>query len=148
MHEHDRNLFRGHKNGQLGIEPQRTDVVDDIRTLIQCRLGDLCLVGIDGDWNIDLPSQPSNHRQNSFKLFSRRHRPCSRPRRLSPNVDNVGARFDQPQAMGDRIVGVQLAAAIVKGVGSHIENAHQQRPPGHLHRAVPRLNHRTTGGGH
>ena len=110
------------------------DVVDDRRAGLERRGGDgaPCVVSM-------LTGTPAVGRERARRPGSTRRSSSSaatgvgaRAGRLAADVEHVGARGDQREAVRDGGVGVEEAAAVGERVGGDVDDAHH-RAPGDRH---------------
>ena len=71
-------------------------------------------------------SQALDHRQHPAQLLGVVDRLGAGPGRLAADVEHVGARRHQREAVGDRGVGVEEAAAVGERVGGDVHDAHHR----------------------
>ena len=93
------------------------NVVHHPRARIERGAGDRRLRRVDAHGNRGLRRERPHHRQDPAQLFVVVDRLRSRARRLTPDVDHRRAGGGQREAVRDRGVGVEIAAAVGERVG-------------------------------
>ena len=83
-------------------------------------------------WSRDGRRDVSDYREDSFYLFVRRDRPRARAGRFAANINDRGAVAGHFDAVSNRRLGREKFTAIGKGIGRHVENAHEQRAFGQV----------------
>ena len=104
---------------------KRAHVVDDVRARITRRAHDFGLAGVDGDEHRRFAAQRFDDGNDTRELFVECCRCGAGPRRLTADVDDGRALLDHARARGSSAaLAVDEAAAIGKGIGRDVENAH------------------------
>ena len=89
----------GDQSGQLGVVPERGDVVDVGRPRVDRRLGHRELHRVDRDARGEPEAGDAlDHREHAPQLLVHRHRVGARPRRLAADVDDGRTLLHQPRA--------------------------------------------------
>ena len=81
---------------------------------------------VDAHRHARLGGQALDHRQHPAQLLVGGHRLGAGPGRLAADVEQVGARGHEGQAVRDRGVGVEEAAAVGERVGRDVHDAHHR----------------------
>ena len=110
---------------EIAIELKPADVVDDDGSGRYRLARHARFVGIDGDGET-ARGQPLDDRQHAAQFFVCRKRLGARPRRFSPDVEDVRAFLDHAQAILNRTSGIEPHTPIRKGVRRDVENPHDE----------------------
>ena len=89
--------------------------------------GGRCAVRIDGYRGLDALRQPFHDRQYAALLLSLVYRLRARPRRFAADIQHVGSFLHHPDAGFNGPRGIEQAAAIGKGIGCDVDDAHHER---------------------
>ena len=103
---------------------QRTDIIDDDRTLIQRRGHHRRLARVDGDWQ---PGQPGPPWSKPRQFISHRQFRRSGPRGFRPYVNEFSTGLVHGVGSGNGGIRRIMAATIGKTVGRNVEDPHHQR---------------------
>ncbi len=123
VHQADATLRMPRHHLQGTWLPQGPDVVHDISPQVQGSLHHFWLVGIDR--NRYLPSQCFLQKwQHALQLFFDADGLCTRPRRLSADVQNVGSLSQQGLSIFKRNGQGTVPPPIRKRIGCEIHNTH------------------------
>ena len=125
MHNHHTAVVGCHKVEHLGIGEAR-HVVDDRGAHAHGGLGHLDMARIDRDNGTTL-SKRADHRQHATCLFVGRDGREAGTRGLAAHVDDVGAVVEHLEAVRDGGLGIHVLAAVAKGIGRNVEDAHDAR---------------------
>ena len=125
MHNYHTAVVGCHKVEHLGIGEAR-HVVDDRGTHAHGGLGNLDMTRIDRDNGAAL-SKRTNHRQHAARLLVGRDGREAGARGLAAHVDDVGAVVEHLEAVRGGGLGIHVLAAVAKGIGRNVEDAHDAR---------------------
>ena len=82
----------GGDRGALGIEAQRRDIIEDVRTRGEGCTQDIGLARVHRDWRRDaIVTQRLDHRNYPLDFLHHRNLRSSRARRFPADIKNVGA---------------------------------------------------------
>ncbi len=128
VHEAERRGPRGYGDAAL-VMRERRDVVEHDRAGGQRRLGHgrLARVDRDGDRAAAL-AQSLYHRQDAVELLLERHGFGPGARRLAADVEDVGPRLGQREAVRDGVRGAGEEAAVGEAVRGDVDHPHDARP--------------------
>ena len=109
MHEDESRAPASNDLSEPGVMEKSCDVVHDIGTGVQGRLGDRGLPGVDREKTLRPGPQSADDRNNARNLLFVTNGDCAsaiglaaRTRRLTPDVQNVRTLRRESQAMLDR----------------------------------------------
>ena len=126
VHEHECSAAGRDFARQAGFDAQAADVVDQRGARGDGRPRDLCLVGVNRDRHAEAPLERRHDRQHSRQLLAGGHGLGAGPRRLTADVDEIGAFGLHPEReIGG---GCRIAEPLAFGerVGRRVQDAHHQ----------------------
>ena len=128
VHRHVRRSRVGHHVQHGGVGEPPGDVVDHDRTGLQGGLGHLVAHRVDRDQR-PRGGQLADHRHHAGQLLGDQGPGRPGAGRLAADVEQVGALLEQLEAVGDRVGGGGVPAAVGEGVGGDVDDAHHARAP-------------------
>ena len=103
------------------------DVVDDARAGLDCRGRDLGLGGVDAHGDVrSAPPTPARRARSERTSSAALDRLGARPGGLAADVEHGGAGGGQLQAVRDRELRIEVAAAVGERVRSDVDDAHER----------------------
>ena len=111
------------------IALESADVVDDLRTRVDRRLGDTGLARVDRNRHVDLRDQPPDHRHHSGQLIFVGNRRRAGPRAFAADVEQIGPLRDQRRAWATAASASRNCPPSEKLSGVTLTIPIKQRPP-------------------
>ena len=124
MHKHTKCIIFRYDFGHFGIFFKAPDIIYDITACFQCSFGNLGIICINRDWNIDVFLNFFDNRYNSLNLFIRTYRGKSGSRGFAAYIDDVGTFFNHLKRSFYSYIFINEHSAVGKRIGRHIQNSH------------------------
>ena len=140
MHDDQGRAVLGDDFAHVRREAQPADVVHDGSSRLQRFFRYGRLIGVYGKGNGELSRQTLDERDDPAQLFFLRHGLCSRPCRLSADIDDISSGRYHCPCMDQGALGVGVPAAVGKGIGGHVQDAHYLGAAGQVENLAPAIN--------
>jgi hypothetical protein len=131
VHEDHRAAALGGERGQLGVEAEAPDIVDDGGPGIERGARHLGLRGVDRDRQVGARDQALDHRHHAPDLLIGGDRRGAGARALAADIEDVRALGDLRHALLDGArdpIGTLDQPIAREGIGGHVEDAHDIGP--------------------
>ena len=127
MHD-DESALRSRRGFKRSGHLKASDVVEDVCAERSHLSHDLGFGGID-TYDEALPHKPRHHGNDAAALLVKRHAGFIKPRScgLPADIDDVSSGVAHAVCPTDGILKIVVSTAIRKGIGRHVENAHDER---------------------
>ena len=143
MHQAAGNLILGDQIRYLSVIFQAPDVVDQVGPRFQGSFHYLTLIAVDGHRDVKITFHHLNHRQHPVDFLLVADLDMSGAGRFPADINNGGSLRDHLSGMLFGCLQIIPLSAIGKGVGRHIEDAHDIAVIFHVKQTVSYFHHVT-----
>lgn len=121
---------------KVGLPRQTRRIVNDLGSVVESDLCHFRFIGIDADWNVELPPKLLQHGNQPAQLLRCRYPLGTGARRFSADVENIRAKLLQFKSSLSCRLRFRIRASIAERVWRHIQDTHDQRSFAKLNFAI------------